>query len=105
MVELRRKHQQDKEKEKLDAIENKIENARKRLEEKKKIKSENAKNTVKRRTAPAGGQQHHQIHQKNNYMESDDDGAGPMDNDNGLGLYIRSQNNRVRGESYNKLNM
>ena len=55
MVELRRKHQQDKEKEKLDAIENKIENARKRLEEKKKIKSENAKNTVKRRTAPAGG--------------------------------------------------
>ena len=40
-------------------------------------------------------------------MESDDDGAGPsgMDNDNGLGIYIRSQNNRVRGESHNKLNM
>ena len=37
-------------------------------------------------------------------MESDDDGAA-NDNDNGLGIYIRSQNNRPRGESYNKLNM
>ena len=40
----------------MDAIETKIENARRRLEEKKKIKSQHAKDTVKRRTAPAGGQ-------------------------------------------------
>jgi len=56
--EMRRKQQQDREKERLDAIENKIENARRRLEEKKKIKSENAKNTVKRRTATSGVQAH-----------------------------------------------
>lgn len=67
---MRRKLQQDREKERLDAIENKIENARRRLEEKKKIKSENAKNTVKRRTANSGYQK---AHQKNNYMDSDDD--------------------------------
>ena len=48
MLDQRRKIQQDKEKQKLDAIEAKIENARKRLEEKKKVKSQNAKNTVKR---------------------------------------------------------
>ena len=59
MLDKRRKEQQDKEKEKLDAIETKIENARRRLEEKKKIKSQHAKETVKRRTAPAGHQQHH----------------------------------------------
>lgn len=56
MLEKRRKDQQEKEKERLDAIEAKIENARRRLEEKKKIRSEHAKNTVKRRTAPAGHQ-------------------------------------------------
>jgi len=38
-LDKRRKEQQEKEKSKLDAIEAKIENARKRLEEKKKIKS------------------------------------------------------------------
>lgn len=48
MLDQRRKIQQEKERQKLDAIEAKIENARKRLEEKKKIKSTNAKNTVKR---------------------------------------------------------
>lgn len=73
MVEARRKQQQDREKEKLDAIENKIENARRRLEEKKKIKSENAKNIVKRRTATSGVQK---AHQKNNYMDSDDEAVG-----------------------------
>ena len=53
MLDRRRKEVQDKEQSKLDAIEAKIENARKRLEEKKKIKSDHAKNTLKRRTAPS----------------------------------------------------
>jgi len=53
----------------LDAIEAKIENARKRLEEKKKIKSQNAKNTVKRRTAPASNSQ-----QQNKYSYLNDSG-------------------------------
>ena len=74
MLDKRRKDQQEKEKEKLDAIETKIENARRRLEEKKKIRSEHAKNTVKRRTAPAGHQQHHQSMQtKNNYLIDSDE--------------------------------
>lgn len=95
IVELRRKQQQDKEKERLDAIENKIENARRRLEEKKKIKSEHARNTVKRRTAPAGGQYNKSTHQKNNYMDSDDEGAGYDQRSNqDLGLYIGVIRNR-----------
>ena len=92
MVEYRRKLQQDKEKEKLSAIENKIENARKRTEEKKKIKSENAKNTVKRRTAPAGNHYNKSMHQKNNYMDSEDEEGYDQD----LGLYIGAQN-KYRG--------
>lgn len=100
MMELRRKHQQDKEKERLDAIENKIERARKRLEEKNKKTSENAKNTrptMKRRTAPASGQYNKSQHQKNNYMESDDE-FNDDPKDQGLGLYIGVQNHKVKGD-------
>lgn len=53
----------------MDAIEAKIENARKRLEEKKKIKSQAAKATVKRRTAPASNSQ-----QQNKYSYLNDSG-------------------------------
>jgi len=57
----------------LDAIETKIENARRRLEEKKKIKSQHAKDTVKRRTAPAGQTHHQSMQSKNNYLIDSDD--------------------------------
>ena len=52
LAEKRRKDQQEKEKAKLDEIEAKIENARKRFEEKKKVKSQNAKNVMRKKTTP-----------------------------------------------------
>lgn len=76
MLDHKRKAQQEKEQMKLDAIEAKIENARKRLEEKKKVKSQNAKNTVKRRTAPASNSQ-----QQNKYSYLNDSG-NELEDDN-----------------------
>ena len=52
MLEKKRKADQEKEKQRLDAIEMKIENARKRLEQQKKVKSQNAKNTLKKKGTP-----------------------------------------------------
>lgn len=52
MIEQKRKEVQYEQQDRLDAIEIKIENARRRLEEKKKVRSENARNIIKRRTAP-----------------------------------------------------
>ena len=52
LADKRRKDQQEKEKAKLDEIEAKIENARKRFEEKKKVKSQNAKNVMRKKTTP-----------------------------------------------------
>lgn len=50
LLDKKRKEKQDHDQNKIDRIEAKIENARKRLEEKKKIKSNNAKNVVKSRS-------------------------------------------------------
>lgn len=69
MIEKKRKENQGEQQDRLDAIEIKIENARRRLLEKKKIRSENARNTIKRRTAPTQNLPHHKsIQNKNNYM-------------------------------------
>lgn len=46
MLEKRRREKQDKDAEKISAIEQKIENARKRLDEQNKIKSQKAKNVI-----------------------------------------------------------
>jgi hypothetical protein len=61
-LEKRRKEKQEQEQSKLDRIEAKIENARKRLEEKKKLKSQNAKNTIIKKQEKG-----------NKYFDSDDD--------------------------------
>lgn len=87
-LERRRKEQQEKEKSKLDAIEAKIENARKRLEEKKKLKSQNAKNALKAKKGPGHNYRHNESNQD---LDDVDD------------LYVEPKpRNRVQANSVNR---